>query len=467
MPNEAGAITRAFLSHSWTDKALARRIARRLSHRGVPVWVDENEMQIGTVLSDRLTSEIRQSSHFLVLLTEAAGHSRWVAQETEVARSQPHIILLPLIAEEGIKTELLDQSLGISIADPWTFEERLDTVAGAILGHPAPTERNFDLLKKDLAAIGREAPEMRGLIEQLLYTGRLTIAQLEALALDESQRHPAETALIALHECAVADARYVLSLVAATCFRRLGVGYEVMRRQIAVEPAGSSHLHTMFSHLGDAVTRASDIEGARRLFDLASPPMDQAFTSFVRSNFDRFTQAQRDWAVRFITIPDRGPRAFACDAAFELYSRLPDNNSLRALWFFWINDYKFGGKDDAEDNQTPSMFFALMNEATEKGFTQFDAIMDHFQSTFRRLTRAGKRNELLGAIGLLHSAARSRYVRRVALANELESAVHSAEWDALKHNDALVEEIWDLARAVAEDRPFRLRDLVAAFEKDP
>ena len=30
--------------------------------------------------------------------------------------------------------DLLDLALGISIADPWTFEDRLDTVAGAILG---------------------------------------------------------------------------------------------------------------------------------------------------------------------------------------------------------------------------------------------------------------------------------------------------------------------------------------------
>jgi hypothetical protein len=222
----------------------------------------------------------------------------------------------------------------------------------------------------------------------------------------------------------------------------------------------------MFIYLGNAIARASDIEGARRLFDLASPPMDQSFADFVRLNFDRFTQAQRDWAVRFITIPDRGPHAFACDAAFELYSRLPDNNSLRSLWFFWVNDYKFGGKHSAEDNQSPSVFFALMNEAVEKRLTQFDAVMDCFQSTFRRLARAGKRDELRGAIGLLYSAANSRYVRRKALAGELEAAIHTAEWDELKRDDELVEEIWDAARTVAKDEPLSLRNLKATFRKD-
>jgi hypothetical protein len=42
--------------------------------------------------------------------------------------------------------DLLDLALGISIADPWTFEDRLDTVAGAILGSAARKDRDFDLL---------------------------------------------------------------------------------------------------------------------------------------------------------------------------------------------------------------------------------------------------------------------------------------------------------------------------------
>jgi hypothetical protein len=50
--------------------------------------------------------------------------------------------------------------------------------------------------------------------------------------------------------------------------------------------------------------------------------MDQAFTRFVEQNFTRFIHGQHDWAMRFITIPDRGPAGFSADAAFELFSRL-------------------------------------------------------------------------------------------------------------------------------------------------
>lgn len=446
---------------------LARRVARRLSHRGVPVWVDENEMQIGNVLSERLTAEITQSSHFLVLLTKAAGKSRWVAQEIEVARARSDIIILPLIAEEGIKSDLLDQSLGISIADLWTFEERMDTVASAILGHPISADRNVELLKSDLRAIGREAPELRGLIEQMLNEGRLTIAQVDALALDEPLRHPAETALIALHETANAQARYVISLVAATCFMRLGVGYEVLRRQILVEPAGSDNLRTMFNYIGDAIARPVDIDGARHLFDLVSPPMDQAFAGFVRSNFNELTELQCNWAVRFITTPDRGPAGFAADAAFELFARLPDNNSLRTLWFFWINDYKFGGKSDVKDEQRSSVFFNMMNEAAEKELKQFDAVMNNFESSFRRLARSAKLRELFRAVGLIETAAQTRYVRRKGLARELENAVHSAEWDRFEYRELFSSPILGLARAVANDEPPDLDALTEAIKALP
>jgi hypothetical protein len=85
-------------------------------------------------------------------------------------RAHRRIVILPLIAEEGVQTDLLDLALGIFIADPWTFEDRLDTVAGAILGSAARKDRDFDLLKKHLGEIGREAPELRGLIEQFANT---------------------------------------------------------------------------------------------------------------------------------------------------------------------------------------------------------------------------------------------------------------------------------------------------------
>src|SRR4051812_5911095 len=107
-------MSQAFLSHSWRDKAFARRLARRLRHRGIDVWIDEAEMQLGNRLSERLVRAIRESQHVLVVVTREATKSRWVAKEIEVAQqSDASIPVIPLQAEEGIRWDCVDDALGI------------------------------------------------------------------------------------------------------------------------------------------------------------------------------------------------------------------------------------------------------------------------------------------------------------------------------------------------------------------
>jgi hypothetical protein len=285
MSDRRSAAQHIFISHSWRDKPLARRIARRLAHRGATIWIDETEMQVGDRLPERLAAEIRRSSHFVVLLTTAAVASRWVAQEIEIAKgaTEPRIALLPLIAESGVSSSLLDESLGVEIADPLAFEDKLDIVAAATLGTREPVARDAAVLRRDLEDILREAPELRDLIVPLASEGRITHAQPGAVKLTEQQRHPAETGLIALYEFADATARNVISLVAVRCYRQLGVGYEVLRRQIDL--ASEDNLSTLSNHLGDKILRAEDLDGAFSLFQQASPRQDQGFNNFVKRQF--------------------------------------------------------------------------------------------------------------------------------------------------------------------------------------
>lgn len=431
--------SRAFISYSSRDKPLARRVARRLAHRGVSVWLDENEMQVGDRLSDRLASEILSSTHLLVLLTENSCNSKWVAQEIEVARSidNSSIVILPLLAQENLVTMLATGSLGVSIAEPLTFEDKLDTVAQTILGEPICDNRDLALLRCDLQTVAGETPEIRPLIEQMIKSGQVTHAQLEAIAPAEEIRHPLETALIALHECSKKEQRYVISLIAAHCFRKMGIGYDALRRQVALESGDSDELRTMFNHLGDEFARPADIDGAFRLFEMASPPKDYAFAQFVRKNFQSFNRGQQERAVRFVTTPDRGPAGFAAETSFELFARLPDSRSLHALWWFWVHEYKFGGKAASEGTQDASIFFGLMNTAAERGFKQFDPIMDNFENCFRSLARGGEIQDFMAAVFLLDQACIIQYVRREGLARQLNDALFSAETGEFKKDHDL------------------------------
>jgi hypothetical protein len=443
---------RTFVSHSWKDKALARRVARRLSHRGVAIWIDEAEMQVGDQISQRLADEIRASGYLLVLLTKNATTSKWVAQEIDVAR-EARIPIIPVMAEPSLSVPLLDEVLAIDIIDPLTFEGRMDVLASALVGRPVSEDRERTAILRDLDAIGREAPDLRGLVNELLLHGKITYAQLNAVTVAEALRHPAETALIALHECADEDGRYVISLVAAKLYRELGVGYAVLERQLKLEPHGSSNLSTMFLHLGEKLERSIDLDGAFRLFQLASPPQDQAFTSFIRANFNQFGPDHRAQAVAFVVTPDRGPAGFAIDAAYELFARMPESNSLQNLWFFWVNDYKFGGKRDVQGGRQDGVFFTLMNEAAEQGLAQFDAVTKHFEETFRRLVRSSRIGGVMAAVSILTTAADRKYVGRTHLARQLSAALGSAEWQSLGRPD-LWDSLYHLSLAVSSDASY-------------
>jgi TIR domain len=454
---KAGAKPRAFLSHSWQDKPLARRIARRLSHRGVQVWVDEFEMEVGTDLPGQIAREVASSTHLLVLLTMAAGNSKWVTQEIKLAESHGGISIIPLIAEDGVPIDLLDKSLGIAISDPWKFEDQLDIVARAILGRPVLPDRDISLLKQDLVEIGRESPELRGLIAQLSDERGVTLSVAEAPVIDEHLRHPAETALIELHESLGAAARRSLTLVTAGYFVRLGVGYEVLRRQIAVSPKGAHDVFDMFSYLvTHPPARKDDLDGICHLFDLASPPIDLIFSLFVERNFAQFSPAQRNWAVRYMTVPYRPSAGFAADAAFDLFSRLPDSAALRELWLAWVRDYEFGGKPDETAANDTRKFYGLMNEAARKRLTQFDPVMDLFEVCFRNLARKPTLEAIAGATRLIKTASASEtgYIRRRGLADELARAVGSSEWKESKYRNDFERAMLQLAFDVANDRDY-------------
>lgn len=144
---------RAFLSHSWRNKSLARRIARRLAHRGVVVWIDEEEMQIGDRLPERGQRNQTIQPFFLYSLRLRRLLSKWVAQEIEAAKTTAGIAIIPLIAEEGLISSLLDESLGIQITSALTLEDQLDILADAILPGRSSDFSDPTLLHQDLTKI--------------------------------------------------------------------------------------------------------------------------------------------------------------------------------------------------------------------------------------------------------------------------------------------------------------------------
>jgi TIR domain len=71
----------AFISHSSANRAIAATVERRLEAAGLRVWLDDSEIRLGVLLGTELQESISMSRVLLLLWSEHAATSRWVASE--------------------------------------------------------------------------------------------------------------------------------------------------------------------------------------------------------------------------------------------------------------------------------------------------------------------------------------------------------------------------------------------------
>jgi hypothetical protein len=74
-----------FISHNHKDKAFVRRLASALQENGVRVWIDEAEMKVGDVLTDKIQEAIDQMEYLGVVLSNNSIKSEWVTREVNQA----------------------------------------------------------------------------------------------------------------------------------------------------------------------------------------------------------------------------------------------------------------------------------------------------------------------------------------------------------------------------------------------
>lgn len=74
---------KVFISHSSTDKKFVRTLKEDLKENGIATWVDEDELNIGDRLIDKLETALKESTHFLIVLSPSAVNSPWVKYELD------------------------------------------------------------------------------------------------------------------------------------------------------------------------------------------------------------------------------------------------------------------------------------------------------------------------------------------------------------------------------------------------
>lgn len=76
---------KVFISHSSADKKFVRTLKSDLNENGIDTFVDEDSLEYGDSLKERLEQEINESSHFIIILTINAIKSNWVKDELKEA----------------------------------------------------------------------------------------------------------------------------------------------------------------------------------------------------------------------------------------------------------------------------------------------------------------------------------------------------------------------------------------------
>lgn len=298
---------RLFLSHAWANKQLARRVARRLGHRGFEVWLDEQQIQITETLTKRVRQAIQSSSRLLVLLTEASvSTSKWVPREVAFAREQtPSIAIVPLIAESDVQSPLLDETLGVNLSDTAFVESAIDDLARALRGDAVLGSRDTALMRKDLERLGRDLP----LLSAIQLSRYQSHDSFEAIRIDTSMMHEVETFVAIEWDLATAPNRGSqaedsaadggispsdqIAYETADLFRKHGLGYYVLTAFVNTCVDRIS-VHNMFSRLTNGPQQIDGaVEKVRLLFVGAIKPQHVALRWFVLCEFERMSEAQR------------------------------------------------------------------------------------------------------------------------------------------------------------------------------
>lgn len=74
-----------FLSYSWTDKPLARRVAEGLDASGCRVWIDEGQLRVGDSLVESISEALDRVDFVVALVSAASVGSDWCRKELSLA----------------------------------------------------------------------------------------------------------------------------------------------------------------------------------------------------------------------------------------------------------------------------------------------------------------------------------------------------------------------------------------------
>jgi hypothetical protein len=91
-------MSEAFISYSRTDSAFADKLLRDLEARGIPVWIDRDNIEGGAAWRASISTAIRSCCAFILILSPRSTQSGQVSKELSVAETHNRLII-PVVIE--------------------------------------------------------------------------------------------------------------------------------------------------------------------------------------------------------------------------------------------------------------------------------------------------------------------------------------------------------------------------------
>ena len=115
-------------AHEPESRAVARALARRLRRDGVPVWLDEWELQPGEEWQSRVKAALEESKTVLAIVSKSSLDSEWLQSELKDALAQNKVVIPVLNEKAGfsdIPEFLKDRQAVAPLDDEHSYQQLL------------------------------------------------------------------------------------------------------------------------------------------------------------------------------------------------------------------------------------------------------------------------------------------------------------------------------------------------------
>jgi hypothetical protein len=447
-------VQRAFISHSWSDKALARRLGRRLKHRGIDVWIDEEQLAAGQTLPEALRRAIRESSHFIAVASNNAKASKWVAAEVREAR-RARATIVPALVEDVRGWRLLDDYIGLDFRKPLAFEDRIDQLAEVIGRDSARGPTSADAVMKDILLVCKERPDLDVLRIAIFDPAGRIGTPTGSFTVNMPIDHDIEFLLSAAYAAAEDYRHERVADHAARMFAQHGLGLCTVARFLAASDTDAAQRRRMTANCTkEANFDKPRIEQVLDLFERFGPDCCMGLYGLLERHHGSLDEEQRKRCTALITTPDAGPEAYRMDAAYALMI-LPEMRAKAAgLWVRWVQQGYFGERSKNPDAYPIYIFFNFMKKAEQDNYGEFAAVRREYQRRFRSFMRSADVDKIRMAAAELVEADSGRYVGTRELADEAFNALYSAQWEELPEHvrDDLQGAIGPVVQGIADGK---------------